>query len=141
MLVLQNAAQTFVDFPGINTTIESVGTGIAKFDLLFSFGERHAPDGTPAGIEGTIEYSSDLFERSTVEAIASRFERLLEAAVTHIDQSIGRLDLLSAEERRQILEEWNDGDSRSHFTGVVRGAGGEESRRDGGGVRREQSQL
>ncbi len=54
-----------------------------------------------------IEYASDLFDRGSVEALGSRFVRLLEGAVAAPDVAIGRLELLSASERRQVLEDWN----------------------------------
>src|SRR5262249_5562718 len=53
------------------------------------------------------EYASDLFERASVEALAGRLVRLLEAAVAAPEGSIGGLDILSAGERGTILQEWN----------------------------------
>ena len=55
-----------------------------------------------------FDYRPDLFDRATVEAIAGRFVRLLEAAVAHPDRAIGSLDILSGEERATILRGWND---------------------------------
>src|SRR5205807_811680 len=43
----------------------------------------------------------------SVEALGLRLVRLLEGAVAAPDVAIGRLELLSAAERRQLLEEWN----------------------------------
>jgi amino acid adenylation domain-containing protein len=108
MLAFQNAAEARLKLPGIVATLEPVATNAAKFDLCFSLGERRAPDGTPEGIQGAIEYRTDLFERRSVEAIATRLLRLLEAACADPQQPIGRLELLAFEERRQILFDWND---------------------------------
>ena len=55
-----------------------------------------------------FDYRPDLFDRATVEAIAGRFVRLLEATVAHPDRAIGSLDILSGEERASILRGWND---------------------------------
>ena len=55
-----------------------------------------------------LGYRPDLFERASVEALAGRLVRLLEAAVADADQPIGTLDLLTPEERATILVEWND---------------------------------
>jgi amino acid adenylation domain-containing protein len=85
-----------------------VASATAKFDLAVSVSEERGADGTPAGISGVIEYATDLFQRDTVEAIAGRFVRLLEAAVAHPDRAIGSLDILSGEERASILRGWND---------------------------------
>ena len=58
---------------------------VAKFDLTLGLGERRGPGGEPLGIEGGLEYSRDLFEEATAEAIAARLVRLLEAAVASPD--------------------------------------------------------
>src|SRR5205814_7275385 len=50
----------------------------------------------------------DVFDRSTVQAIRDRYERLLAAAVADPDQPIGALEILSAGERARVLEAWND---------------------------------
>ena len=60
------------------------------------------------GIDGMLEYATDLFERSSVEAMAGRLVRLLEAAVAQPDRSIGSLDILAPAERHTLLREWND---------------------------------
>src|SRR5207249_9156347 len=73
-----------------------------------ALGEQRASDGTPAGIHGELEYATDLFDRSTVEAIAARLVRLLRAAVAEPDRAIGNLDVLSPDERHTILHTWND---------------------------------
>src|SRR5262245_45545382 len=56
-----------------------------------------------------LSYRGDLFARAEVETLAERLLRLLQAVAAG-DHSlpIGRLDLLSAEERRTILHAWND---------------------------------
>ena len=107
MLAFQNTPEAVLELPGIIATPEPVDINTAKFDLSLGLSERRAPDGRPEGIEGLIEYRSDLFERSTVEAIGRRLVALLEAVVADPNQPIGRIDLLAPEERRQILFEWN----------------------------------
>ena len=54
-----------------------------------------------------LDYRPDLFERASVEVLAGRLVRLLEAAVAAPEVAIGRLDILSAAERRTLLQEWN----------------------------------
>ena len=108
MLAFQNTPEIEFELPGIVASLEPVDINVAKFDLCFSLGERRAPDGMAEGIEGAIEYRTDLFERRTIEALARRLERLLEAVTADPGQRIGRLELLGSEERRQILLERND---------------------------------
>jgi amino acid adenylation domain-containing protein len=108
MLAFQNTAEGRLELPGVVATLVPVATHAAKFDLSFGLDDRRAPDGTPVGIQGVIEYRTDLFERRTVELIATRLVRLLQAASTDPQQPISRLELLNFEERHQILVDWND---------------------------------
>ncbi len=59
--------------------------------------EQRAADGAAAGIDGVLEYSSDLFDAATVEALGRRLIRLLAAAwlipsarLAHCDPGAGR---------------------------------------------------
>ncbi|HEX3220805.1 MAG TPA: condensation domain-containing protein, partial [Candidatus Limnocylindria bacterium] len=56
-------------------------------------------------LELRLDYRPDLFDRSSVEALADRLLRVLEGAVAAPDVAIGRLELLSAAERRRLLED------------------------------------
>ncbi|HKP11583.1 MAG TPA: condensation domain-containing protein, partial [Blastocatellia bacterium] len=78
------------------------------FDLAFNLCQRRAVDGEPGELDGQIEYAADLFDRATVEAMAERLERLLEAVAEDAEAPIGQINLFAPEERRQILEDWND---------------------------------
>ena len=71
-----------------------------------SLAEQRGADGSAGGISGVMEYASDLFDRGSVEVLAGRLVRMLEAAVAAPEVAIGRLELLSAAERRTILQEW-----------------------------------
>ena len=108
MLAFQNDLEVSIELPGLTTRSEPVDTASAKFDLLLNLSERREPDGSPAGINGVLEYATDLFDRTSVEVMAGRLVRLLETAVAAPDTPIGRIDILSPAERRTILEEWNN---------------------------------
>ncbi|MGZ9035159.1 MAG: condensation domain-containing protein, partial [Rhodospirillales bacterium] len=54
-----------------------------------------------------LYYRPDLFDRASVEALAGRLVRLLEAAAADPERPIGALDILSPDERRTILRDWN----------------------------------
>ena len=107
MLAFQNQAPARFEVSGLASRFEAVATASAKFDLSVSLSEERATDGSPLGISGGIEYASDLFERSSVEALAGRFIRVLEGAVAAPDRALGGVDLLSREERATILRGWN----------------------------------
>ena len=106
MLVLQNTAAAVLDLPGIESSLEVKSVGAAKFDLTVELHEQQTADGKPAGINGFIEYSTDLFKRETAEAMASRLLLLLEAAAAEPDHAITRLNILLPEERRVLTAEW-----------------------------------
>ncbi|MGW4898825.1 non-ribosomal peptide synthetase, partial [Kitasatospora sp. NPDC004240] len=107
ILALQNAPMGELRLPGLRATAFAVPTGTAKFDLGFNLSERFGPDGSPAGIAGVVEYATDLFDRSTVAALAGRLTLLLEAAAADPEQPIGRIELLDADERHRLLERGN----------------------------------
>ena len=108
MLAFENNARVSFELPNLTTTLEAIDTATAKFDLSLDLGERRSPDGSPQGIDGALEYSTNLFDRPSAETIAGRLIRLLEAVIAAPDQPIGCLDILSAAERHTILREWND---------------------------------
>ncbi|GMX67302.1 non-ribosomal peptide synthetase DhbF [Paenibacillus elgii] len=108
MLVLQNTPDAALELPGVEARLQLDSPGTAKFDLTFELNERRRPDGTPDGLEGLLEYSSDLFECSTAERLAARFVQMLEGAAAEPDQPIGRLDILMPDERSSLLEQWRE---------------------------------
>ncbi|MGW2052246.1 amino acid adenylation domain-containing protein, partial [Streptomyces sp. NPDC001858] len=111
MLSFQNNARPDLDLPGIHAQAEPVSGVVAKFDLSFSLGETHTPDGTPAGLTGQLDYRTDLFDGHTAQELVERLARLLEAAVADPDQPIREIDVLSEGERERILTVWNDTES------------------------------
>nr|WP_244885472.1 non-ribosomal peptide synthetase [Amycolatopsis vancoresmycina] len=99
MLAWQNNAVADLALPGLAVAEEPVRTGTARADLTFFVGER---PGHQAGIRGTAEYNSDVFDRASVEAILERLRTLLTAVVADPDTRIGAVDLLTAAEHDQL---------------------------------------
>ncbi len=79
----------------------AAGQGSAKFDLSFSVAE------SADGLAGALEYSSDLFDTATVERLAEHWVTLLEHFAAGVDRPLGKLSLLREEERRQVVDGWN----------------------------------
>ncbi|MFB2922784.1 amino acid adenylation domain-containing protein [Aerosakkonema sp. BLCC-F2] len=77
-------------------------TGTAKFDLTLELDER------PEGIIGRIEYSTDLFDASTISRLIGHFQALLEGVVANPNARISELPVLTEAERHQLLVEWNN---------------------------------
>ena len=101
MFVLQNAPDAALALKGVQASRLPLAGHSAKFDLTLSMRE------TAAGLHASWEYSTDLFDASTVERMAQHFKTLLEGIVADADQRIGQLPLLTEAERHQLLVEWN----------------------------------
>ncbi|WP_415924508.1 amino acid adenylation domain-containing protein [Streptomyces sp. WI04-05A] len=110
MLVLHNTltGPPEADLDGVPVRVESAEAAVAKFDLSVSLWEKHTDEGRSDGIAGQLEYATDLFDRSTAEALAARLARLLTAAVTTPDRAIGELPVLDGDELRTLLTDRND---------------------------------
>ena len=103
MLLVEQAVHAELSLPGLVVRGEPYAGGIARFDLTLAVRERLGRDGEPLGIDAGLEYSLDLFERATVEAMAERALRLLQAGMAAPDVALHRLDLLDASERQKLL--------------------------------------
>ncbi|MGP8298316.1 amino acid adenylation domain-containing protein [Streptomyces inhibens] len=108
MLAFQNVADAGLDLPGIQADVYPLEATAAKFDLSFGLGEMYSTEGAPAGIEGSVEYAADLFDRATVESMIERLIRFLEAVAGQPDVPISRAEILAPAERVRVLEQWND---------------------------------
>ncbi|MER5556994.1 amino acid adenylation domain-containing protein [Streptomyces sp. NPDC002506] len=102
-LILQNTEDKDFELPGLRVVSEGVGTGTSRYDLTLSLSETFENRTAPAGIHIAAEYSTELFDASTIEALIARWERLLAAAVADPSQRIGDAVLLASEERRALL--------------------------------------
>ncbi|POX64497.1 hypothetical protein C3492_05545 [Streptomyces sp. Ru62] len=107
-LVVEAGERTGFALPGLGVSAEMEGTGRSRFDLMFSVHERTTPGGSGAGMSGVVEYAVDLFDRDTVERLVERFVRVLEQVSADPATRVRQLELLSAEERHQVLSGWND---------------------------------
>jgi amino acid adenylation domain-containing protein len=102
MFDLQNAPMRDLELHGLRLTPLPFDSLMAKFDLVMTVGE------TDGRLNGQLEYNTDLFDAATIERLGRHLERLLEAAVSKPDEQVSRLQLLTDDERQQILFEWND---------------------------------
>jgi len=108
MLVLQNTARAELEMKGLKARGESRVGKQAKFDLTLSVREERGGGGKGEGLQCQINYAVDLYERRTIQKLAERLKRVLQAVVDDPGQRIGEIEILEEEERRQIVEEWNE---------------------------------
>ena len=75
--------------------------GSSQFELSLELEDR------PEGLVSRFVYSTDLFEEATIARLAGHWQTLLEGIVTHPDQRLNELPLLTEQERHQFVVEWN----------------------------------
>ncbi len=107
MLAFQNQPGGGLGLAGLDVSPVPVSTGVAKFDLTFSFAERFGGAGGPAGLAGAVEYARDLFDAVTAEALAGRLVAVLAAVSADAGLAVGGVEVLTAGER-ELLAGWND---------------------------------
>ncbi len=101
MLAVQNAPAGAMQLPGLTVSPEHGVGHTSKFDLVLSL-EEHGEQ-----IAGGITYSTDLFDRETVERWMACFVVLLRSMAERPRTPIGELPILPDEERRKVVELFN----------------------------------
>jgi surfactin family lipopeptide synthetase A len=80
--------------------------GMSQYDLSVEVWP-----GTDGELRGTAEYAADLFDEPTVARLTERFGTLLAGLTRAPDTRIGHVQLLSGDELRRTVAEWNDTDA------------------------------
>src|SRR6185503_15960216 len=103
VFALHNQTTETLQLPGLETSaVRSAVDETVKFDMTMAFTEIEGE------LNGSLQYSTDLFEASTISRMLEQFERLLASAVSAPEQHISQLELLSSAERQQLLVERNE---------------------------------
>jgi amino acid adenylation domain-containing protein len=103
MIVMQNAPQFDLRLGAATLQpFNTVDNGTSKFDLLLQLGE----DGS-GKLTGSLQYDMDLFDAAFASRFIDHYRRLLSGIAVKPSQSINVLPLLSTNERKQVIEEWN----------------------------------
>ncbi|MEH1767283.1 MAG: amino acid adenylation domain-containing protein [Nostoc sp.] len=101
MFALQNAPMSALELPGLSLSLLASESGSTKFDLTLLMTE------TAQGLVGSLEYSTDLFESSTIIRMARHLQTLLFGIVANPQQRLSELPLLT-EAEKALLVKWND---------------------------------
>ncbi|MBD2293367.1 amino acid adenylation domain-containing protein [Anabaena sphaerica FACHB-251] len=102
MFVFQDAPMLVLQMPNLTLAPLIIDNGSAKFDLTLYV------EDTKQELIGFLEYNTDLFHADTVNRMVGHLQTLLEGVVANSQQSLCDLPLLTASERYQLLEEWNN---------------------------------
>lgn len=91
-----------VNFKNISSQSLLSSHPAAKFDLSINAYEDHNDIGI------NIDYSTDLFSKTTIERFVAHFEKLLRDMLNNPAEQISEVSLLTSNEEQQLLIEWND---------------------------------
>ena len=102
---LQNPPHPAAPMGALKVHSSPIQNETAKFDLTLSMKEVEA-DGQTV-LQGIFKYSTDLFAAGTIEQMVEHFQQLLEAVVSHPDEAIDTLPMLSVAAQQKLLIDWN----------------------------------
>ena len=104
MLTMQNAPTSTLTLAGINTTAIPINSHVAQYDLALLLEEAEGK------IQGIVEYSTDLFDSTTISRMVESFQVLLSDIVDKSSASLNRLKILNDIEQKQLVSEWSGRD-------------------------------
>jgi len=111
--------------PGLGLEIADVDSGTSKFDLSLFLGESLNGPGI------AVEYAADLFDRATVRRLVRSLGHLLEGIAAEGGERVpvSALPLMGAEERAQVVHQWNDTATDYPRSATIHGLFEEQARR------------
>ena len=110
---------TWANFPGqgsdpaglpladLQVTSVQLDTRTARMDLLLVLGERWTQAGEPAGIGGTVEFRTDVFDAASIETLIKRWRHVLAAMTADPTRRLSSIDLLDDAEHTR-LDQWGN---------------------------------
>ncbi|MHB0772406.1 amino acid adenylation domain-containing protein [Bradyrhizobium sp. 5.13L] len=91
-----------LELPGLKAEVADIPLQQVKFDLELGLREM---DGR---IIGSLNYATALFDEATIRRHRDYLLSLLRAMVADAEQVVDRIDVVGAEERRRVLDAWNE---------------------------------
>ncbi|CCQ58126.1 Long-chain-fatty-acid--CoA ligase [Crocosphaera watsonii WH 0005] len=103
---LQNAVSPELAIPGLSLSQSWIETESTKFDMTWHLVERET------GLLAVVEYSLDLFKAETIKRMLGHFQVLLQEIISDPQAQISQLSLLTKQEKKQLLFEWNQTETK-----------------------------
>jgi amino acid adenylation domain-containing protein len=103
VFTLRNATSETLELPGLQSRELEHEADTAKFDLILAIAEEN-----DKRLTGLLNYNADLFDVQTVRRMVRHLQSLLVAIAEDSARPLSELPLMSEEERRQLLVEWNE---------------------------------
>ncbi|MBL1075355.1 amino acid adenylation domain-containing protein [Nocardia sp. 2] len=101
LLAVQNLDPVRLDLAGLEVEPVATPATTSRFDLEFIVTQHDA------GLAVAVHYATDLFDRSTVEALAERYLLLLEQVSADPRVRTARIGTLTSREYERTVREWN----------------------------------
>ncbi len=98
---LIESADDALRLPGLEVAELPMRTGAAKFNLTVTLAS------TGDGLRGNVEFARGAFDPETVERWIARYVALLRGVLANPLRPVSEIPILSAEERRLVVTEWN----------------------------------
>lgn len=109
---LTDANRNF-EIEGLRVRVLDFEWKISKFDLTLLAAERKR------GLDFELEYCTKLFRRSTIERLGMHYQHILAQISQRPQRRIADIDLLTTDERRQILIDFNRTEHSYHADRTV----------------------
>lgn len=106
--VIFNIDKTGIDhvkFDGIGIDVSTNPKRFVNFDLFFNLVQ------TDDKLVVECEYNTDLHDRSTILSWLAAYEQLIESVIASPSAPIGSLEMVSENDRRKLLHDWNATDA------------------------------
>ncbi len=87
---------------GLSLRMGKADYRVAKFDILLTLTQRGDR------LDGLFTYCAALFRPDTIHRMANGLLNLLRGALAEPDAPVAQIDILDADERRRVVETWND---------------------------------
>ncbi|WP_458695270.1 non-ribosomal peptide synthetase [[Mycobacterium] appelbergii] len=99
---LDNDPATALRLGDVHAAPLSAETASARMDLVFFLREHWDADGEPAGIWGTVEFRTDVFDAASIESLVGRLQRVLTAMTVDPSRLLSSVDVLDVTEYAQL---------------------------------------
>ncbi|HLP62273.1 MAG TPA: condensation domain-containing protein, partial [Candidatus Deferrimicrobium sp.] len=109
--------------PGIEQKQFLLGNQTSKFDLILTGSEN------PRGINFSLGYSTRLFKKETIERFLTYLQAILTAVLQDPHIKIFQIEILSVEEKRKVLVDFNDKEGEYPFDKTIDRLFGEQVER------------
>ncbi|MFE7369384.1 condensation domain-containing protein [Streptomyces anulatus] len=109
--------------PGVECTEYPVDFPVVRFDMWLGLTEAKSPEGDCLGVSGELLYSTDLFERSTMQSLVERFVLLLRTAAAQPELPLSAMNsrrAFTAVRRRPVRSRTTADSAQQHSSSAQR---------------------